>query len=1057
MPGSTWKRLVDRTVWALAFVVVLSGKVNPEQLPIKTYTTSEGLAHNLVNRIVCDSRGFLWFCTDEGLSRFDGYNFTTYGLEQGLPSAVVNDLVETRQGDYWVATAGGLCHFNPLGKAQARLNDATLEGDTAERMFKVYSPGEDARSKYVISLFEDRAGRIWCGTRNGLYQAEAAADEVHLAPVDLGIPAYFESRFIECLMEDRAGALWVGTASGLYRRWLDGRVETYTRRDGLPDDNIHSLLEDREGRLWVGTALGGLCRLASDPAPCRAVVARIYTNKNGLPSRWINQLFQAADGRLWAGSNKGLIQFIPTSDGRDFRFRAYGEAHGLSYREVGSLAEDRNGNLWLGLLHGGAAKIARNGFSTFGKADGVYFATSVFNTQAGGLFVFGTSDPGEWFINRFDGEKFIAIRPQSPASLKKYGNGWGWNQTVVEDHLGEWWIATGRGVCRFPKVSEPEQLAHTAPKAVYTTRDGLAANSILRLFEDSRGDIWIGSVGNGLGLNGLSRWERRTGAFHHYTEKDNLPHLDTFYVTSFAEDRTGNLWIGLNGDGGLLRYRDGGFTLFTATEGMPAGQIRNMLVDSAGRLWVTTYRGGLSRIDDTSAERPTFITYTVADGLSSNHITAVSEDLWGRVYIGTGRGIDRLDPATGHIKHYTTADGLPLGEVQAAWRDGGGVLWFSFVTGLARLIPQPDPPPTPAPILITSLRIAGQMQPISALGVVEMAPVVLNQDQNQLQIEYVAFGFSPGEGLRYQYKLEGANDEWSRAPDQRTINFSNLAPGRYRFLVRAISADEVLSEQPAIFSFTILPPVWQRGWFMSIAMALLGLVAYAVYRYRVTRLLELERIRTRIAADLHDDIGSNLSQIAIWGEVARRQQSGRDGAQAAAQINDDAPEPLDRIAATARETAAAMSDIVWAINPQRDHLSDLISRMRRFAGDAFDARDIIWQLQAPRTDWSLSAETRREVFLIFKETVNNVVRHARCSQVDMTLSIEGHWLRLQVHDDGCGFDPARKAEGNGLESLRERARRLGGAVEIESMPGSGTTIALGMPLNEPRRWMRWWR
>jgi len=208
---------------------------------------------------------------------------------------------------------------------------------------------------------------------------------------------------------------------------------------------------------------------------------------------------------------------------------------------------------------------------------------------------------------------------------------------------------------------------------------------------------------------------------------------------------------------------------------------------------------------------------------------------------------------------------------------------------------------------------------------------------------------------------------------------------------------------------------------------------------------------------LHDDIGSNLSQIAIWGEVARRQPSRKGGTQSAAETNEDSPEPLERIAATARETAAAMSDIVWAINPRRDYLSDLISRMRRFAGEAFDARDIIWQFQAPQMNLSLSADTRREIFLIFKEAVNNIVRHARCSKVDMRLSIEGHWLRLQVRDDGCGFDPAREAEGNGLDSMRERARRLGGVVEIESLPGDGTLMALEIPLDKPRRGLRWWR
>lgn len=610
MPGRKNRTVAKRILWALGLLLAVSQVVKGERLPIKTYTTADGLAHNVVNRVVRDSRGFLWFCTREGLSRFDGYSFTNYGIEQGLPAAIVNDLLETREADYWVATAAGLFRFNPFGKAQASINNRPPTADhrpPTKAMFTVYFPGEDARSKYVLSLLQDRTGALWCGTRNGLYRVEPAAGEVNIASIDLGIPDHFESRFIECLLEDRLGSLWVGSRSGLYRRWTDGRVEAYTTRDGLPD--IRSLLEDREGRIWVGTALGGLCRLVADPAPGRSVVARVYSDRDGLPITWIKQLFQASDGSLWAGSNEALIQFIPTADGRDFRFRAYAEPHGLSFHAVASLAEDRNGNLWLATEQGGVAKIARNGFTTFGKADGFFWSTSILETRAGDVLVVGGPQLRIGFINQFDGEKFIPIRPQFPEFYKKQAYGWGWNQTLLEDHTGEWWIATGAGVCRFPKVSKPQQLAHTPPKAIYTTRDGLAAHMILRLFEDSRGDVWISSVGHGIRLNGLSRWERSTNTFHHYSDQDHLPRFDIFYVSSFAEDRAGNLWIGFSGEGGLARYRDGRFTLFTANDGVPASQIRNMLVDSAGRLWAASYRGGLIRIDDPSAERPRFVTH----------------------------------------------------------------------------------------------------------------------------------------------------------------------------------------------------------------------------------------------------------------------------------------------------------------------------------------------------------------------------------------------------------------------------------------------------------------
>jgi ligand-binding sensor domain-containing protein/signal transduction histidine kinase len=1031
--------LILQLIAALAIMQGVERSTSAERLPIKNYTTADGLAHNVVNRVVRDSRGFLWFCTREGLSRFDGYSFTNYGTEQGLPSAIVNDLLETREGQYWVGTAGGLCRFDPMGRPQARGDNSGKSHNAPDAMFTVYSLAEDDRSRHVLSLLQDRAGSIWCGTRNGLYRVEAADNGLRIAAVDLGIPDYLESGFIECLIEDRSGALWIGSPSGLHRRRPDGYVEAYNTRAGSPNSRIQSLFEDREGRIWVGTTAGELCRLVSEPTPGHAVVARAYTGKDGLPASWISYLFQASDGTLWAGSSKGLIQFIPTADGRDFRFRLYGEAEGLSYHEVGSLAEDNNGNLWLGMRNGGAAKLARNSFTTFGKADGFSSAAAIFETRAGELIVCTTPRDRESFMNRFDGEKFIHIRPQSFGRVDKYYYGWGWNQTVVEDHIGEWWVATGIGVCRFPKVSQPEQLAHTRPKAVYTTRDGLAADSILRLFEDSRGDIWISSVGEGKGPNGLSRWDRRTGEFHHYSEQTGLPRLDTFYVSSFAEDRAGNLWIGFSGDGGLVRYRDQSFTLFTASDGVPAGQIRNLLIDSAGRLWVPSYRGGLSRIDNPSGEQqPTLVTYTTGEGLSSNEIAAVSEDRWGRIYIGTGRGLDRLDPTNGHIKHYTTADGLPLGEMQAAWRDRQGALWFSFSTGLARLVPQPDPPPAPPPIVITGLRIAGEAQVMSTVGETEMTLVTLGPDKNELQIDFVALGFSPGEGLRYQYRLEGAGTDWSALADSRTVNFANLSPGRYRFLVRAMNSEGVLSETPASLAFTILSPIWQRWWFVSLAAVAALLMVYSIYRYQLAQRIRIERVRTRIAADLHDDIGANLTTIAVLSEVVRQQIDGAAGIVEA---------PLSAIAELSRESVSSMSDIVWAINPNKDSLRDLTRRMRGFAADTFTSRDIALEFQPPVVDLDLKleADVRRTVYLIFKEAVNNVARHSACGKAKIDIHVKDARLVLKIADDGNGFDAAIAADGNGLASMERRAKDCGGELTVFSDPAHGTTITLQIP------------
>jgi signal transduction histidine kinase len=274
------------------------------------------------------------------------------------------------------------------------------------------------------------------------------------------------------------------------------------------------------------------------------------------------------------------------------------------------------------------------------------------------------------------------------------------------------------------------------------------------------------------------------------------------------------------------------------------------------------------------------------------------------------------------------------------------------------------------------------------------------------------------------------------------VNFASLASGRYRFRVRAVNADGVASAQPATVSFTVLRPVWQRWWFLASALALLGLLATALYRYRVARLLELERMRTRIATDLHDDIGAGLSRVAILSEVVKRQVTG--SAEQSLPL-------LDEIAGSARSLVASMREIVWAIDPRRDELGNLIARLRQFATDVLDAQGINWELDAPPEleQFKLDPEQRRQLFLIFKEALHNIARHADCQSVRLRLELVQQQLWGEIRDDGRGFALAPEsssANGQGLENMKRRAAQLGGEVEIETAPGAGVCLKLRIPL-----------
>ena len=1049
-----WLRIV-----ALLAISLLSAVVRAERLPLKTYTVADGLAHNDINKIVRDSRGFLWFCTADGLSRFDGYTFTNYGTDQGLPHANVTDFLETRSGEYWIATYGGLVRFNPRG---APVNRVVYDGEVGELapMFTVVVPqDQDQRARAITVLLEDRNGTIWCGTLKGLAKLDKIIDRLTLRSFDIGIPnEYPEQRVVSDLLEDRDGSLWIATPSGLYRRWPDGGTGRYTKHDGLPSEYLQGLLEDHEGRLWAATPLGGFFRLVTDATRAPPVVAERYTRREGLPSDWVFQLFETSDHRFWVATNKGLVEFFPNGDEPGRHFRSYTTRNGLSYQEITALNEDQGGNLWMGTNTAGAMKLARNGFVTYDEQDALFQVGAIFGDRTGRV-CFKGNVLGDERTSVFEGAKFDLLDSNPPNLYRRFGCfdgkrfnwftlvalanfGWVMEEVTLQARNGEWWVGSGEGLYRFPASDNFAQIKAASPLAVYSTREGLAASQIFRLFEDSRDNIWISTTNPA--TNGLARWERASGSMRDLKDSPGLPALKDNLARSFGEDRAGNVWIGFNN--GLARYAHGSFKFFSVADGLPPGSIMNIYLDHAGRLWLASARGGLIRIDDPGAERPSFINYTTARGLSSNDTEVITEDVDGHIYVGGGYGLDRLDPATGHVKHFTTAEGLAPGLFRAAFRDHNGVLWFGMTRGLSRFVPAPDAPTAPPPVLISGLRVAGLPRLVSALGEREMALPDLSANDNQLQLDFVGLSSVSGDVLRYQYKLEGADADWSAPSEQRRVNYAHLAPGRYRFLARAANSDGTFSAVPASVTFTILPPVWQRWWFLMLVVIAVGVMVYAFYRYRMARLLEMANVRTRMATDLHDDIGSGLSRMAILSEVVK-QQMGNSAEQSVPLLTE--------IADSARTLVDSMRDIVWSIDPRRDDLGNVVFRVRQFASDVLEPQEIKLDFQAsPDLEKiKLNPEQRRHLFLIFKEAINNIARHAGCASVLLSINVSHGRLTVKIKDDGRGFAAAQshsvndqRLGGHGLENLKNRASQLGGQFAVDSSPGNGTCLLLIVPI-----------
>jgi len=1019
--------------FALGFVICAQ-EATAEQLPIRSYGIQDGLASDSVTDILRDSRGYLWFATTDGVSRFDGERFTSYGGENGLPHARAEQVLETRDGTIWVATRGGLARFIP--------------GRTVRQPAFVQVPWSGKTSgEAVFALYEDHLGRLWIGGAGRLAALSlangqwGAAREVSLGALPL--PA----GWISGLAETADGSLWIGCEGGLLRLLPSGRSVAYAVHPHHGGDPVLGLAVDGAGRLWIAHALDAFVLLpepahkAEAPGPQASLKERAVPGcmpraagelcafgasanaANAANIAWY-RVFPARDGRIWLATSRGLTLWDAAGG-----VSSWDTNNGLPEPAVTAIAEDRAGNLWLGTASSGALRLARRGFAGFTARDGLVDArvNTLFTGSDGSLYArSGDTLDGSLFLQRFDGARFKSLRPRLPPGVGYMG--WGERQTVLQSRTGEWWLATGQGLVRYPAVPFAG-LAAAAP-ALFTVSDGLGGNSITRLFEDSRGDLWISAFGS----RPLTRRERTNGAFRRYGPAEGL----SGEPSAFAEDRSGAVWIGLD-KGGVVRVRDDRFEAFGTGAGLPPGEVHDIFVDHAGRLWVAVEDGGVGRLDAPDSPQPRFTVYTEHNGLSSSDVRCLTEDALGYIYLGGRKGVDRLDPATGRIVHFTTVDGLLDNVVDSARRDRDGSLWFGTRRGLSRLIPSRDHPVPPPATWITAVQVDGVARVVSELGV----PLVSGPDleaESRLEVESLALDFMPGAALRYQHKMAGVDADWSEPAAARVVQYAELPEGWQRFEVRAVTRDGAVGA-PGVVVFHVEPPLWRRGWVL--ALAALGVTAAGIgfYRYRSFHQVALERMRTRIATDLHDDLGSSLTRVSILSEVARRR------------VADDSESSrlLSEIGGAAREMIEALGESIWAIDPRRDDLRSFVTRVRRFAGGLLDGSGIAWQLRAPQDadQVKLSPVERRQLFLLVKEALHNVARHSQATTVAIQFAVSGRRLSVEIRDDGRGFAPSAvnpETGGHGLGSMRARAAALGAPLEIDTAPGRGTRLFLAARL-----------
>jgi signal transduction histidine kinase/ligand-binding sensor domain-containing protein len=980
----------------LAVVVLCVWQSDAQRLAIRTFQTGDGLAHNSVNRIFQDAKGYLWLATNEGLCRFDGYDFTDYGTGDGLGQFYINDVTADKLGRLWTATNGG---------GVSMLIDEPPENSAAPRRkfvsFQIADGGENNNANLVNRILFDAENRLWCVTDDGLYRAKSL--DVASGDFEQVVPGSQPVHTNAALL-DRRGRLWFGVKYTLVQ--ITGSQTTiYEIREADENDQpteIHTLIEDGNGRI-LAAGLNGIYEFI-EPAADGARGTWRKLPFAGQATRRILSVAAAPDGGLWLGAN-GLLRL------KDGQPTHYTTANGLSANIVRAIFYDREGILWLG-TNNGLSKLTGESVIAYTVAQGlpapdVY---RVIEDRAGRMY----AQIGGCRLYEIAAESRIVPLFESVPIEKKLCSA----QLLLQDARGNWWFHAGKEL-KFSAGTEPDA------RRGATVRDETGAPVVhTEMYEDSEGSVWLTSLDTG------KLYRSPVGAGPRLLiAAENVP---AEYI--IRDRNSGTLW--LTNRSQLWRIRNGRTEEIRQIENLPVLQPRCLYQDSRGRIWIGTRYHGAVVTDAPDADVLHFSRYTTREGLASDTVWQVAEDVSGEIYFGTGRGVDRLDAESGKIHHFTAGEGAIDSQVFHLLRDKQGNIWVSTTNGLMRINPRGQRQHLDAPpIFISQIRVAGEELPLAETGAAAIPYAELTAAKNNVAIRFVGLSFQSENALRYEYRLDGVDADWVSTGSQREVNFANLGAGDYRFQVRAVNAENIASPRAAVFEFRILRPVYLRAWFLALAAVLAGLLIYAIYRTRLQRLLEIERTRTRIATDLHDDIGANLSKISLLSEIVKMQ------------MTDGEPESrrmLTTIAEVSRSSVGAMRDIVWAINPHRDSVLEMTRKMRQHAEETFVPNNVSVKFDAPAdgADLKLSMDVRRELLLIFKEAVNNAARHSGCSRVEIVFEVAGGGIFLRIADDGRGFDASQRLPGNGLTNMKARAEKLGGRFEIDSENGTIVTIKI---------------
>lgn len=988
----------------------LSSAIRAQQINVgfNRFTTANGLSDNNTNALLQDSRGFIWVGSSNGLNRFDGHFFKRYRLmgKDGLTDLSIVCLAEDDEGNIWIGTTNGLNRLNPFTE---KITQYT-QGD---------GPGRIPYA-WCNYLYIDHEKKLWLSTEKGLALYNPKENSFQNFPVEVFGKDSRINKFISTIMEDSKGRFWLATSYGI--KLFDRRSRTYKTylyeeagNKELASYPIMSMTEDKTGGIWAGTWGGGLLKLDETDQ-------QFKKQKGGEPdfSRYIISGLSGVElqsaAYMLLSTNNGLL-FMPNNDPSVVLPSALKE-------NVNALLKDRQGNLWVSSSTGLYEMNMNSQAFRWIELPGVdKLEPAVFH------IIPGSSDPGtEFFLTTVKGWwKYDAVTqkispvhlPPDPANLLSGINDW------YADKNG-YWFTSVRGLGFYDlKKNQVEDMS----KLVLAFSGQPSTDLII---SDRQKRLWITMRRSGILLYDPAQ-KKAIGLFNDRSMAGNTVGKD---IHDLKEGPDGYIYFTLANGLYKVNTNDLSYTIITSPgsdDGIDENKISpdKMIITGKGRFIVTSKR----RIYELKNNRLSQI--YPAKGYADFTIDKIYCSPNGNIWIITPNGVFRthdsfrewirIDDRLGWPEDESVNELYPRekGELLFAGNGKMGILYDS-------LLSETKPPPQ---VIISRVKF----------GVHEKYLVTSNTSgircsyKDPVEIELASNNFVNEKENRVFYQLEGWDNDWKELSGQSFIRYEQLPPGRYVFNTRQVNAGGVAG-MTSSFTFEIAPPFYQSWWFIVLLILVTALLVYIIYRSRLKKAVEMERLRTRIATDLHDDIGATLSSISMYSDAVKQQ------------VKEKLPHlvpVMDKIGENSRDMVTSMSDIVWAINPDNDDGSKLIERIGNHAQDLCSAKDIrlTYTTDPAINNLVLPLEIRKNIYLVFKEALNNALKYASPSNIQIGLRINNRRLELQIRDDGKGFDQQAVVTGNGLKNMTERANEINGTMEIGSTPGAGTSVTFSCPFH----------